>query len=115
MAVTPSQIDYWSESIAGLYNSLEGEIVRIIAKRLKKGHKNITYWQALKLQELRMFNSEVTQELARVTKVAEPEIRQMFQAAGQSSVKDIDKAIPFPARPMPNNLDTGRTPCGCVG
>ncbi len=105
MAVTPNHIDKWSESVAELYESLEGEIIRIIARRLSRGHKDITYWRALNLQELMPFNRDVAKELSRVTKVAEPEIRRMFQNAGQSSVKDIDKAVPFPAKPLPNNLD----------
>ena len=68
MAVTPNNIDRWSENVAKLYESLEGEIIRIIARRLKKGYEDITYWQAQKLQELRMFNTEVVRLLSKVTK-----------------------------------------------
>lgn len=105
MAVTPNNIDRWSENVAKLYESLEGEIIRIIARRLKKGYEDITYWQAQKLQELRMFNTEVVRLLSKVTKIGESEIKRMFEEAGKGIVQDIDKAVPFPKKPMPSNLD----------
>lgn len=106
MALTPDHIDVWSDNIAELYESLEGEIIRLIIKRLNRGYKDITHWQAQKLYELRLFNSEVVRELSRVTKVAEPEIWRMFEDAGKGVVQDIDKAMPYPAKPMPTTLDT---------
>lgn len=88
-----------------LYQSLEGEIIRIIIKRLNSGHSDITMWQAQKLQELRLFNSEVTSLLSEVTDVAESEIKNMFENAAKDIVKDIDDVMPYATRPMPNNLD----------
>lgn len=89
-----------------LYNSLEGDIIRIMIKRLKGGPKDITNWQAQKLSELRLFNNDVVKYLAEVTPVAEKEILKMFQAAGRDFVKDVDNYMPFAKKPMPNNLDT---------
>ncbi|GAB3801603.1 phage minor capsid protein [Virgibacillus kimchii] len=103
--ITPNQLDLWSGNMAELYNSLEGEIIRILIKRLKRGSSDITAWQAQKLQELRLFNDEVTRHLSKVTDVAEPEIRRMFEEAGQGMVQDIDEAMPYATRPMPTNLD----------
>lgn len=103
--VTPYQMDLWSGNMAELYNSLEGEIIRIIIKRLNRGFKDITEWQAQKLHELRLFNSEVTKELSKVTKVAESEIKRMFEETGVAIVKDVDSAMPYPTKPMPTNLD----------
>lgn len=103
--ITPNQLDLWSSNMADLYNALEGEIIRIIIKRLKNGHEDITYWQAKKLQELRMFNDEVARNLAKVTKIAEKEIKRMFEEAGKAIVQDVDNAIPYPTKPMPSNLD----------
>jgi hypothetical protein len=103
--ITPRQLDLWSGNIAELYNALEGEIIRIIIKRLKGGKDNITEWQAQKLQELRLFNREVIKCLSEVTKVAEKEIRRMFEEAGITIIKDIDNAMPYPSKPIPNNLD----------
>jgi hypothetical protein len=98
-------LDLWSGNMAELYQSLEGEIIRIIIRRLNRGHQDITQWQAQKLAELRLFNNEVTKLLEEVTAVAEPEIRRMFEEAGQAFVDDIDSAMPFPPQPQPNNLD----------
>lgn len=103
--VTPYQLDLWSANMSDLYNSLEGEIIRILVKRLNRGHNDIAEWQARKLSELRLFNSEVTKLLSDVTKVAEPEIRRMFEEAGKEIVRDIDRAVPYNPRPVPNNLD----------
>ena len=104
--VTPNQLDLWSSNMADLYNSLEGEIIRIIIKRLNRGHKDITQWQAQKLQELRLFNNEVARLLAEVTKVAQSEIEQMFQTAGNRIIEDIDNAMPYATKPKPTNLDS---------
>ncbi|RST57673.1 capsid protein [Siminovitchia terrae] len=103
--ITPYQLDLWSSNMAELYNSLEGEIIRIIIKRLKNGSDDITEWQAQKLSELRLFNRKVTKLLAKVTGVAEPEIKRMFEESGHEIVQDVDKAMPYQAKPMPNNLD----------
>ncbi|WP_342512261.1 phage minor capsid protein [Sporosarcina sp. FSL K6-1522] len=106
MTITPTQLDLWSGNMSELYQSLEGEIIRIIIERLKNGHEDITYWQAEKLSELRLFNADVVALLASVTRVAEPEIKKMFKEAGKGIVQDIDKVMPQPAKPMPNNLDS---------
>lgn len=105
MTVTPYQLDLWSSNMSELYNSLEGEIIRILARRLNRGSSDITEWQAQKLAELRLFNNEVTRHLSQVTNVAEPEIRRMFEETGIALVQDIDKSMPFDPKPMPTNLD----------
>ncbi|GAK09619.1 phage minor capsid protein [Geomicrobium sp. JCM 19038] len=103
--ITPHQLDLWASNMSELYNSLEGEIIRIIAKRLNNGSNDITQWQAQKLQELHLFNNEVTKQLQQVTGVAESEIRNMFEEAGKRMVDDIDKAMPYATRAMPTHLD----------
>lgn len=103
--ITPDQLDIWSSNMAELYNSLEGEIIRIIIRRLNKGHKDILEWQAQKLYELRLFNTEVTKLLAEVTEIAESEINQMFEKTGIGIVEDIDRAVPQNPKPIPTNLD----------
>lgn len=105
MAITPRQLDIWSSNMADLYNSLEGEIIRILARRLNKGSSDIAEWQAQKLSELRLFNNDVVKLLSRVTNVAEPEIKRMFEETGLGIVQDIDRVMPYPVQPMPNNLD----------
>ena len=103
--ITPYQLDLWSSNMSDLYQSLEGDIIRILIRRLKGGSNNITQWQAEKLQDLRLFNNEVVKLLSRVTKVAEPEIKRMFENAGKEIVQDVDKAMPYPSKSLPNNLD----------
>jgi Phage minor capsid protein 2 len=103
--ITPIQLDLWSANMAELYNALEGEIIRILIKRLNNGHTDILEWQAQKLYELRLFNDDVVRRLSEVTKVAESEIKRMFEETGVAIVKDIDNAMPYPAQPMPSNLD----------
>lgn len=103
--ITPTQLDLWSANMAELYNALEGEIIRILIKRLNSGHTDILEWQAQKLYELRLFNNDVVRRLSEVTKVAESEIKRMFEETGVAIVKDIDNAMPYPTQPMPNNLD----------
>lgn len=103
--ITPTQLDLWSANMADLYNALEGEIIRILIKRLNSGHADILEWQAQKLYELRLFNNDVVRRLSEVTKVAESEIKRMFEETGVAIVKDIDNAMPYPTQPMPNNLD----------
>ncbi|SHI01936.1 phage minor capsid protein [Virgibacillus chiguensis] len=103
--ITPYQIDLWSNNMADLYNSLEGEIIRVIIKRLNSGSKDIAEWQAQKLYELRLFNNEVVKLLSKASGVAESEIKRMFEDTGVGVIKDIDRSMPYPTKPMPNNLD----------
>ncbi len=103
--VTPEQLDLWSSNLSDLYQSLEGDIIRLLIKRLNRGSSDITQWQAEKLQELRLFNRDVVQLLSQVTKVAEPEIERMFQSAGKEIVQDVDDVMPYDAQPIPSDLD----------
>lgn len=103
--ITPYQLDLWSGNMSELYQSLEGEIIRILIKRLNSGERDITLWQAEKLADLRLFNRDVAKLLAEVTNVAEPEILRMFNEAGKGIIQDVDNAMPYEAKPMPTNLD----------
>lgn len=103
--ITPTQLDLYSGNMAELYNSLEGEIIRLIIQRLNNGYKDITQWQAQKLQELRLFNKDVAKLISEVTNIAEPELLRMFQDVGEGIIHDVDKAMPYPTKPKPANLD----------
>src|SRR5690625_5669771 len=85
--ITPVQLDLWSSNMSGLYNSLEGDIIRNIIKRLNRGSKDITQWQAEKLSELRLFNNDTEKLVSKVTGVAKPEIEKMFEEAGEGIVQ----------------------------
>lgn len=103
--ITPHQLDLWSSNMSHLYQSLEVELIRIIAKRLKNGNENILDWQREKLQELHLFNKETAKVISQVTGIAESEIERMFESTGQKIVKDIDKELPYDPKPMPTDLD----------
>lgn len=103
---TPEQLSIYAANMAELYESLEGEIIRIIINRLNRGHDDILQWQAERLSELGFFNNDVTKLLAEVTHVAEPEIKRMFEETGVGIVQDIDKVMPYDPKPVPSNLDT---------
>jgi len=103
--ITPHQLDLWSSNMAHLYQSLEGELIRLIAKRLNSGHDNILDWQREKLQELHLFNKEAVKVISQITGIAESEISRMFESTGQKIVKDIDKELPYDPKPIPSNVD----------
>lgn len=105
MHITPHQLDLWSSNMASLYNSLDGEIIRIIAKRLNKGHDNILDWQTQALRDLHLFNDEVTKMLSEVTGVAETQIKAMFEETGHKVISDIDSCMIQEPLPLPTNLD----------
>lgn len=91
--------------MASLYNSLEGEIFRILINRLRGGSSNITVWQAEKLRDLHLFNDEVAAELSKLTGVAYAEIERMFQETGIEMVNDIDSYMPYQTLPVPTTID----------
>lgn len=103
--ITPHQLDLWSSNMAHLYQSLEGELIRLIAKRLNSGHDNILDWQREKLQELHLFNKEAVKTISNITGIAESEVTRMFETSGNKIVKDVDGQLPYDPLPLPNDLD----------
>ncbi|MGH1724869.1 phage minor capsid protein [Enterococcus durans] len=105
MAVTPHQLDLWSSNMAHLYQSLEGELIRIIVKRLNSGHDNILDWQREKLQQLHLFNKETAKVISQITGIAESEIERIFDESGEEIIRDLDKQLPYDTKPLPSDLD----------
>lgn len=103
--ITPHQLDLWSSNMAHLYQSLEGELMRLIAKRLNSGHDNILDWQREKLQELHLFNKDAIKIISQITGIAESEVTRMFESLGEKIVKDVDGQLPYDSLPLPNELD----------
>ncbi|MFB5414473.1 phage minor capsid protein [Enterococcus avium] len=103
--ITPHQLDLWSSNMAHLYQSLEGELIRLIAKRLNTGHENILDWQREKLQELHLFNKDAIKVISQITGIAESEVTRMFESSGEKIVRDIDKQMPYDPHQLPNDLD----------
>ena len=44
MPITPYQLDLWSSNMSHIYQSLEGEILKIIIKQLNTNPDNIQDW-----------------------------------------------------------------------
>lgn len=103
--ITPHQLDLWSSNMAHLYQSLEGELIRLIAKRLNTGHENILDWKREKLQELHLFNKDAIKVISQITGIAESEVTRMFESSGEKIVRDIDKQMPYDPHQLPNDLD----------
>lgn len=103
--ITPHQLDLWSSNMAHLYQSLEGELIRLIAKRLNSGHDDILDWQRQKLQELHLFNKDAIKVISQITGLAESEVTRMFDSSGEKIVKDVDGQLPYESLPLPSNLD----------
>ena len=103
--VTPHQLDLWSSTFSELYNSLEGEIIRQLIKRLSNGRTDILEWQAQALKELHLFNKDCAEYLAKVTGIAEDEVYRMFEETGVGTIESVDTAVPNATAPLPTNLD----------
>lgn len=103
--ISPHQLDLWSSNMAHLYQSLEGELIRIIIKRLNSGHDNILDWQREKLQQLHLFNKETAKVISQITGIAESEIESMFDSSGEKIIRDLDKQLPYDPKTLPSNLD----------
>lgn len=103
--VTPHQLDLWSSTFSELYNSLEGEIIRQLIKRLNNGRTDILEWQAQALKDLHLFNKDCAEYLAKVTGVAKDEIYRMFEETGVGTIESVDTAVPNATAPLPTNLD----------
>lgn len=103
--ITPHQLDLWSSNMAHLYQSLEGELICLIIKRLNTGHDNIHDWQREKLQELHLFNKDAVKAISQVTGLAESEISRMFESSGEKIVSELDYQLPYDPLPKPTNLD----------
>ncbi len=105
MVVTPYQMDLWSSNISHIYQSLEGELLHLIAKRLNSGHDDILDWQRTKLQELHLFNRDAAKLISRMTGYSEEAVKGMFEEAGDKLVKSVDSSVHYEPLPMPSNLD----------
>lgn len=105
MVVTPHKMDIWSSNMAHIYQSLEGELLHLIAKRLNSGHDDILDWQRTKLQELHLFNRDAAKLISRMTGFSEQAVKGMFEEAGIKLVKDVDGVVPYKPLPNPTGLD----------
>lgn len=88
-----------------IYQSLEGELIKIIVKRLNNGKTDILEWQQQALADLRLFNAETVKEIAKAANLSEQQVNEMFSEVGTKIIKDVDRQIALPTLDMPTNLD----------
>ena len=107
MKVNPYQLDIWSSEIARLYQSLEGEIIRMIIDRIKKGGiDSVAQWQLEQLRDLRLLNQEVAEMLSELTPAIQEEILKRFEQAQLGAVESVDSPLSIQNASIPTKLDT---------
>ena len=103
--ITPRQLDLWTYEMGNIYNALEGEIIKLIIERLNKGHDNILSWQADRLSELGLFNSDVAELVAETTGIAKDRMIEIFNDVGHGAIDSIDSSVTGQVMDVPTNLD----------
>ncbi len=105
--VTPHQLDIWSSQIGHIYESLEGEIIRLIIERIKKsGIDSVAQWQLEQLRDLRLLNQEVAEMLSELTPAVQEEILKRFEQAELGAVESVDSPLGIKNASVPTRLDT---------
>lgn len=105
MKVTPEQMEHWSNSLAGIYRSIEGEVIKIMIEMLEGNPADFNEWYIEKMSQLGLVNEKTIDLLSGVSGTIKEEVEQLFLDAGHEMVKDVDNALPHAPRPMPNDLD----------
>lgn len=98
-------MENWSNRLGGIYNSLEGEIVKIMIEQLEEGTGTIQEWQWQKMRDLGLINEETLNLIADVSGVMRKDVEDLFMEVGERLVEDIDESLPYQKKPIPNNLD----------
>lgn len=108
--ITPHQLNLLTDPVNELYEALEIEIIKQVARRLKvSGEADITEYQLKKLNQLHLLNRDVEELLSIMSGVASDEIRRNIHEAGYRMTEDTDeymKRAGLEVKPLPslNNL-----------
>ena len=90
--ITPHQLNLLTDPVAELYEALEIEILKQVARRLKvKGEADITEYQLRKLNQLHLLNRDVEKLLSTMSGVASDEIKKVIHDAGYRVIDDTDE------------------------
>lgn len=90
--ITPHQLNLLTDPVAELYEALEIEILKQVARRLRvKGEADITEYQIRKLNQLHLLNRDVEKLLSTMSGVASDEIKQVIHDAGYRVIDDTDE------------------------
>lgn len=92
MSITPHQLNLLTSPVVDLYQSLEVEILKQIARRMRvTGEATITEYQLKKLSQLHLLNRDVADTLSEMTGVASEQIRSAIHQAGYRMHADTDE------------------------
>lgn len=87
--LTPEYLDDCSDSLLGLYDTLNTSIVEDIARRIAKTGRvtDSAMWQIKQVQESGKLLEDVTREVATITGFSDSYIKELFDEAGVKSLK----------------------------
>lgn len=85
--LTPRQIDVLPNNVVKLYEELEEDIIRDMARRIVKTNfaTETAQWQLLQLQRMGVTHDEVFDKLSKATDKTETELIEMFNDAAQTA------------------------------
>lgn len=107
--ITPYQLNLLTDPVNELYEALEIEIIKQVARRLKvTGEADITEYQLKKLNQLHLLNRDVEDLLSSMSGVASEEIRRNIHESGYRMTKDTDEYMKLAGMEVkpPPNLDS---------
>lgn len=92
--LTPRQIDVLPDNVVKLYEELEEDIIRDMARRIVKTDfaTETAQWQLLQLQRMGVTHDEVFDKLSKATDKTETELIEMFNDAAQTAYNADVKA-----------------------
>lgn len=81
-----------SDPVSDIYEALEMEIIRIVARRLKySGEATISEYHLRKMSQLHLLNRDVQEQLALATGISEILIEDSIKEAGYAVIDDTDE------------------------
>jgi len=94
--MTPEEIVFMSEELIGVYESLEDDLIRNVAKRFSVLDEitpdTVAAWQAEKLQQLGALNKENLKTIKRYSRKTSREISRILHDAGYQAI-ELDERI----------------------
>lgn len=92
MSITPHQLNLLTSPVVELYQALEVEILKQIARRMRvTGEATITEYQLKKLSQLHLLNRDIADTLSEMSGIATERIKSAIHEAGYRMNKDTDE------------------------
>lgn len=109
--ITPEHLSEHVRPVIHVYQALEEELFRMMAKRLSQGipedPDNVLQWQADKLQQIGLLDRQTIRELSKATGQAEKAIRKALEEIGYKTIESVDYELSdvYEPRPVPSQID----------